>query len=432
MELEQDEGMLSTAPSGAVEVPLINEELWRVIRAEHERGVPKKTIARNLGLDIKTVRKWCNRSYVPQHRRARGKQVSSFEAFLRHRAPEVGFNAAVLHRELRGLGFRGCYASVAGYISAWREKQGGVEPTLRFETGPGEQAQVDWGTLRVYLGEEVERVHIFAMVLGYSRRLFAKAFVSEGLDPLCEGHAAAFAHFGGCTQTILYDNPRTIVTSKQGKAIHWNPTFKDRMEHYGFEARLCQYYRAQTKGKIESSIKYIKCNALAGRRFEDLEDLNRWLVQWCAQVADQRIHGTTKERPAVLFEAERSKLRPVDGRAPAPREKVHQQMAQRDGFVAVESNRYPVPFSWAGRLVAVSVRSDEIVLTQGELSVCYERLSGKHQVARWSGAPRELPVRQRLHQLDGPPQYDPVYLMLGDVEQRPLEQYAALAAGVVR
>ena len=152
---------------------------------------------------------------------------------------------------------------------------------MRFETGPGEQAQVDWGSTWIYLGEQRVRVHIFTMVLGYSRRLFAQAYRSEGLDALLDGHAAAFAHFGGRTATILYDNPRTIVTSKEESTgqVVWNATFKDRMDFYGVAVRLCRYYRAQTKGKVESAVKYIKRNGLAGKRFRDLEEL-KWSTCW--------------------------------------------------------------------------------------------------------------------------------------------------------
>ena len=133
-------------------------------------------------------------------------------------------------------------------------------PTMRFETGPGEQAQVDWGSTALFLGEARVRVHLFTMVLGFSRRIFAKGYLSEGLDPLLDGHAAAFAHFGGRTRSILYDNPRTIVTSKDEAAGHvvWNATFKDRLDFYGVVPRLCRFYRAQTKGKGESGVKVLQ------------------------------------------------------------------------------------------------------------------------------------------------------------------------------
>ncbi|NJN83546.1 MAG: IS21 family transposase, partial [Caldilineaceae bacterium] len=244
--------------------------------------------------------------------------------------------------------------------SAWRPEQ---EPTVRFETKPGEQAQVDWGSTWIYLGDQRVRVHLFTMVLGYSRRLFARGYPSEGLGSLLDGHERAFEHFGGRTETILYDNPRTIVLSKDEASgqVQWNATFKDRMDFYGVEIRLCRFYRAQTKGKVESGVKYVKRNALAGRRFRDLDELNAWLELWSLHVADQRIHGTTHERPKDRFErSERAVLVPVEARPPAVRERVETRIVPRDGLVAVDTNRYPVPLEWAGRTVEVSVRQQAV------------------------------------------------------------------------
>jgi len=430
METEVRSEKLAVAPEGAAEGKLIDMRSWGAVRALWERGVSKKAIARELDLDIKTVRKWCRQAWSPQKRRSRGRVLDDWEPFLRSRAPEVGFNAMVLYRELVGQGYGGSYAALAKYVAPWREGwRGGELATVRFETGPGEQSQVDWGTSWVYLGEERTRVHLFTMVLGYSRRLFAQAYRSEGLESLLDGHAAAFAHFGGRTTTILYDNPRTIVTAKDestGRVV-WNATFKDRMDFYGVEVRLCRYYRAQTKGKVESGVKYVKRNALAGRRFRDLDELNEWLLQWCLKVADERVHGTTHERPCERFL--RETLIAVDLRSPSPRERVESRVVPRDAYVAVEANRYPVPLEWAGERVEVRIHGEEVWITlAGAEPVHHARLSGKHQVARWNGPPRRVPVRGTSSAPAGPPRFDPEFLgKVGQVETRPLGRYERLA-----
>jgi transposase len=228
-----------------------------------------KRIARELGLDIKTVRKWVRQEYRAQRRRCPGRELDKFAEFLRGRAPEVGFNGRVLHREVAALGYAGSYPALARYIQPWRSEWRGEEiGTVRFETGPGEQSQIDWGSTWVWMGDERIRVHLFVMVLGYSRRVYARAYRSEGLDALLDAHERAFSHFGGRTRELLYDNPRTIVLKKDEASGHvvWNATFKDRLDFYGAQIRLCRYYRAQTKGKVESGIKYVKRNACHGRR----------------------------------------------------------------------------------------------------------------------------------------------------------------------
>ena len=333
----------------------------------------------------------------------------------------------VLTREMAALGYRGGYWAVLKYIAPWRKDwRGEGLPTVRFETGPGEQAQVDWGSTALYLGEVRTRVHLFTMVLGFSRRIFARAYRSEGLDPLLDGHAAAFVHFGGRTETLLYDNPRTIVTRKDEAAGHvvWNATFKDRMDFYGVTVRLCRFYRAQTKGKVESGVKYVKRNALAGRRFRDLGDLNAYLLDWCVTVADQRVHGTTHEKPHDRF-LRAETLIPVDLRPPTPRERVVIRRVPPDCYVAVETNRYPVPFAWAGRDIEVQMLAAELVLrSAGDDPVRHARIDGSHQVARWRGTPRRI-VKGQRSTVAGPPRLDPLHpATLGEVEVRSLLRYA--------
>ena len=128
---------LSAAPEGAAEEKLIDETTWGAVRALVARGLTKKAIARQLDLDIKTVRKWCRQSWAPQRRQSRGRMLAPWEEFLRARALEVGFNGAVLHRELVQMGCLCSYAAVVKYVQPWRESWRGWElPTVRFETGP--------------------------------------------------------------------------------------------------------------------------------------------------------------------------------------------------------------------------------------------------------------------------------------------------------
>jgi transposase len=430
LDAEPESRMLSAAPGGAPEGELIDQRLWAALAALRERGLAKKAIARQLGLDVKTVRKWWGRTWKAQQRRPRGRVLDRWSAFLRARAPEVGFNSVVLCRELAGLGLRCCASTVAKYIAPWRAALRPAEATVRFETGPGEQGQVDWGSTWIYLGVERVRVHLFTMVLGFSRRLFAKAYGNEGLESLLDAHAAAFEHFGGRPESLLYDNPRTIVTAKDEATgrVSWNASFKDRMDFYGLKIRLCRYYRAQTKGKVESGVKYVKRNALAGRRFAGLEELNAYLLCWCVDIADQRVHGTTHEKPADRF-ARAEQLIPVDQRPPTPRERVETRQLARDGYVAVDSNRYPVPLDWveAVKIVEVRILADEIwVHRPGVDPVHHARLAGKHQVARWNGDVRQVP-RRPSEPAAGPPRFDPAYVeRIGEVDIRPLGCYEGL------
>lgn len=428
MEKDKQLVILTPEPTGPGEDKMISQSQWGAVHTLYESGMKKKAIARHLDLDIKTVRKWLGKTFEQQHRSIRGRsQLDPLRPFIEARAPEVGYNAAVLLRELQPLGYKGSYSTLANYISPMRARVD-LEPTLRFETEPGKQAQVDWGSTYVYLGEERVRVHIFVMVLGYSRRCFVRAYMNERLDSLLDAHEAAFDHFGGRTSDILYDNPRTILSDKDQESgeVKWNKTFKDRMDFYGVNIRLCRYYRAQTKGKVESGVKYVKRNALAGRRFRDLEDLNNYLLEWCLRVADERIHGTTHERPRERFaRSEAAALIAVDRRAPR-RERVEHRIVPQDALVSVDTNRYPVPTTWVGRTVDVRRVDGKLLLSCEEETIRYRPLEGKYKVASWEGPPRAFksPPRPKAD----PPKFDLAYLSrVGDVEVRPLSIYENLA-----
>lgn len=431
--------ILSAAPEGATGGEVISQSEWGAVRELHGRGMAKKAIARELGIDIKTVRKALSREWKPQRRVRKNKALlAGHEEFVAGRAPEVGFNGAVVLRELTARGYEGSYATLQRYLRPLREQwNGGIEPTVRFETAPGRQAQVDWGELRVWIAGALIKIAFFTMVLGFSRRIFARAYTDQTIGSLLDGHARAFEHFGGRPSTVLYDNPKTIVREKDESTgrIVWNPTFKDRLDFYGIETRLCRFYRAQTKGKVESGVKYVKRNALPGRQYGSLEQLNAWLLEWSTTIADERIHGTTHERPRERFEREeRAALMPLDPRPRAMLERIEHRRVPRDAYVAVQTNRYPVPFEWVGREVTVRIHEATITLESPGLDpVSHARVEERHQVVRWAGDARVVPRREPPRAADGPPRLDPVYLgAIGQVDVRSLEQYEALIAEVGR
>jgi transposase len=433
-ELEGSE-ILAVVPSGAAEEELLGQGTVAAIREMRLRGKSKKAIARELDLDIKTVRKWSREEWSPQRRQPRGVALMLYEDVIAKRFAEVGYNAMVLHRELQDAGYEGSPRSVRRFVGRLREAARPEVATLRFETGPGEQAQVDWGMIGVWIGEVRIKVHLFVMVLGFSRRIFVRAYEHERLMNLLDGHQAAFEHFGGRTRALLYDNPRTIVLSKDeaNGTVEWNRRFKDRMDFYGAEVKLCRYYRAQTKGKVESGVKYVKRNALVGRRFASYDEVNVWLEQWASTVADQRIHGTTHERPAERFEREeRMKMIAVDARPPSRESRTISRRVSHDAFVEVETNRYPVPFAWCRAEVSVELTPTEVRIVHEAESIVYERELEHQRVIRWSGEPRLLPRQAASDAPAEAPRFDPAWLArVGQVAARPLDAYAALVTEVM-
>lgn len=406
---------------------MLREDVVREVLARLGRGEAVKTIARTLGIDRKTVKRWRRKgAWRPRPGPARPRQIAPFAPFLERRGPEVGWNGAVLHRELQALGFPGGYLQVHRWIQPLRtQRQWATVATVRFETAPGQQAQVDFGQTRVWIGEQEEAVHLFVYTLGYSRRLWVVAYPHERLDAILDGHEQAFRQFGGVPLEGLYDNPRTLVLGRRDRQVLWHPVFEDFARYYGFTPRACQPYRARTKGKVESSVTYVKRNALAGRRFGSWAGLQAWLAEWAVTVADQRVHGTTHERPIDRFT--REALTPLGARPPYRYERVHVRRVPADALVALAAARYSVPVRYVGATVTVQE-------TIGQYAIFHEQTC----IARHPKAPRHTVVMEPAH-YHGllrpgaspppgiPPQWDPVYRPLGEVAVRALALYAAAA-----
>ena len=414
---------------GPVEEPMLGADLVREMVARKQRGEGVKRIARELGVDRKTVKRWLKLGdWRPRQSPRRPRLLDRFAEFIERRAPEVGWNGVVLHRELKVLGFSGSYQQVHRFLKPYRARRRWSElATARFETGPGEQAQVDYGQLQVWIGEQRETVHLFVFTLGYSRRLFTCGYRNERLATLLDGHERAFRWFGGVTLTCLYDNPRTLVLGRSENKVLWHPLFEDFARYYGFTPRACQPYRARTKGKVESGVKYVKRNALAGRRFSSWEELNQWLEQWSATVADLRVHGTTHQRPIDRFAGEQ--LTPLGSRPPYHYQRVRLRRVANDGLVAVEAARYSVPIEYVGQVINVHESAEYFEFFHQERLLVRHQKATRHSVVM---APEHYAGLLRVGRraaLTAPPRFDPAFARLGEVMVRDLALYEAVSQG---
>jgi transposase len=411
--------------SDSAEEQMLRGDLVREIVARKERGEGVKRIARELGVDRKTVKRWLRLGgWQPRRCQPRRRAIEQFSEFIARRGPEVGWNGMVLHRELAGLGFTGSYQQVQRYLKPHRaQRKWAALATVRFETGPGEQAQVDYGQLRVWIGEQLETVHLFVLTLGYSRRLFTYAYPNEKLASLLDGHERAFRHFGGVTLSCLYDNPRTLVLGRRENRVVWHPLFEDFARYYGFTPHACQPYRARTKGKVESGVKYVKRNALAGRRFASWEALNGWLERWSGEVADVRLHGTTHERPVDRFA--REQLTPLGTRPPYRYERVRVRRVANDALVAVGAARYSVPAEYVGGLVSVQESADHYEFFHEGKLIARHQKAARHSVVMDPAHYAGLLRLRRATALPPAPRFDPNFSQLGEVMVRDLALYEA-------
>lgn len=278
---------------------MIRLEEWVDIVALHRQGHGIKTIARHLGISRNAVRRALRRGGPPVYERApRPSKLDPFKDYLIQRLtdfPELSCER--LLDEIRARGYTGGKSILKDFTFPYRRRR--REPIVRFETAPGEQAQVDWSDLGAHLIDgRLTKLNLFAMVLGYSRCLYAEVVTRTDTDTLIACHRRAFAYFGGTTRTILYDNMKTVVTQRGPGGDHrFNPTFLDFAGCVGFAPKLCRPYRAKTKGKVERALGYIKDRFLVGQTFTGFDDLNTQLRIWLETEANTRVHATTGEVP---------------------------------------------------------------------------------------------------------------------------------------
>jgi transposase len=373
-------------PGVGMEEPMVGQERWEEIRRLKVAGMTVSGIARASGLDRKTVRRCLRQVRWQAYRRPARREalLDAHRGWLAERAAQVGYSARILYQELCAQrGFEGGYGTVRDAVRPLRVEAAAASLTqCRFETAPGEQAQADWGEVRVRLGGEIVQVHIFVMTLGYSRRGWAEGYEHERMESLLSAHEHAFEHFGGVTREVLYDRMRTVIQGEREGKKRWNPTFAAFARHWGFEPRVCRPYRAQTKGKVESGVKYVKRNFLPGRVFRDLEDFNAQLAVWQAEIADLRIHGTTHEPPIERFAREANALTPLAGRAGFLAAMPRARVVADDWLVSIDTNRYSVPWRLIGATVEVfQVGGHWQIRHRGAVVAEHVVLPGRHELS---------------------------------------------------
>jgi transposase len=242
----------------------------------HRQGLTVSEIARQSGLDRKTVRRYIGRGLEPPTygpRQARPTLLDPFTGYLRERVTTYpGLTGSRLLRELKELGYEGGYTAVTDFL---RDVRPSVDTKfeVRFETAAGEQAQVDFAQFQVVFTDEPTTpriVWLFSMVLGYSRLLWARFVVHQDLATVLRCHVAAFEAFGGAPREILYDRMKTAVTGEGDReGIVYNRALIDLARHYSFYPKACQPYRAKTKGKVERPFRYIREDFFLARSFRN-------------------------------------------------------------------------------------------------------------------------------------------------------------------
>lgn len=393
-----------------------------------------KRIAREVGCSHHTVKQYLAAGGVkPFKAPQRPKRLDGLEAWLHERFVRHAGNADVVRQDLQAehgiiVSARTMQRAVAGYRQALRAE---ALATVRFETPPGRQLQIDFGERLVEIGGVKVKAFLFVATLGYSRLCHVRAFRNEKQACWFDGLESAFAAFGGVPAEILLDNARALVVrhDSASRIVAFNDKFLAFARHWGFAPRACAPYRARTKGKTERGVGYVKNNAVAGHSFESWEAFEAHLSAWERDIANARVHGTTGEAPRLRFDRDEAhRLAPLGGRPAFGALRELSRIVANDCTVEIDANHYSTPWRLIGERVAVTVCAGMVRIRHGVREVAaHAQARGRRErvidAAHLEGvAGRDGAVRRPA--LDAPPSTPPAPTLL-----RPLTEYEAAIGG---
>ena len=312
-------------------------------------GLSKMALAERLGINRRTVARWIRNGDLdrdleepPRYgpRPPVPTKLDPYKAVIQARLEAYPKLSSVrLLGEIRSAGYDGGYTQLKEYVRSIRPRPP-EEPVIRFETAPGRQAQVDFADFKFPWGKR----YALMVVLGYSRLLWVRFFTRKDMRALLDGLEEAFVFFGGTPREVLFDQMKSVITKDgrmNGEKLVSNAEFLRFAAHYDFKVRACRAYRAQTKGKVERPISYVRDNFVYGREFLNDGDLDAQLHRWLERTANVRLHQTIKEQPVLRFERdERALLQPLP---PRPYHSlVVDRMARPSGDTKIYAPQVPV------------------------------------------------------------------------------------------
>lgn len=410
---------------------MLEVETRFMIKDMHRRGISISEIARQTGHDRKTVRKVIQGELIPVRKpnpSVRQRKLDPYLEYLQQRMSEGVYNTRKLYRELQERGYEGGLTQVILYVQPFRPAR--REPaTVRFETAPGQQAQVDWGTFG-YVNEagRQKSLYCFVMTLGWSRAMYVEFTTQSDTGSFIRCHLHAFNYFGGVPQEVLHDNLKSAVIRRDPDGtIHFNERYLEFALSAGFAPYPHRPYRPQTKGKVESGVRYVEGNFWVGLHFTDVDDINRQALVWLNTVANPRLHGTTGEKPFDRLPLEH--LQPLPDRS-FDTSIISYRRVGYDCLVRYQTNAYSVPAAMVGQTLLVKETEDKrlVLFDAAGLQVAdHPLLSGHHQWSvqgsHYAGLPAAMsrvPRKALAFQSQGVS----VWETPPEVEQRPLSVYA--------
>ena len=381
--------------------PRITADQRHQITKLRKVGYGMRKIAARVGCDRKSVRKVLQEEGLseappPQPRQSTRSKLDGFKDTIQDLA-EKGLKTPRILREIRERGYTGGRTIVAEYGRRFRAPRSAKKVCRRFETRPGEEMQMDWSPYRVPIAGTLRTVHAFSAVLHHSRKAHVRFYDNERQSTLLEAHVHAFEDFGGVTQKVVYDRMATVVLgqiAKSGKPI-WHPRFLEFAKRYGYEPLLCKVADPNRKGTVEAIFGYLEPDFVVGSSFDSLDEMNARVRRWLDEVANPRVHGTTRDVPDEVWLVERELLIALpESHFPTYDEELRE--VYEDATLWVRGTPYTVPWRCANKTATVRLYHQhfEVLAPDGTIALRRSYVShndkGKLQIdkSHYEGMPR--------------------------------------------
>lgn len=326
--------------------------------------VSKAAIAKILGCDPRTVKKYME-GYIPKKRRT-VKKKSKLDEYrnIIETKMEIGCSSMAIFKYIQKDGYKGSYSLVADYALKHKKEQL-KKATMRYETSPGLQAQVDWKeSIRMTsMSGQIYEVNIFLMVLGYSRTKFLVLTSDRTQKTLFNCMNEAFKYFKGVPREILFDNMPTVVDRANSRIgnVKINGKFMQYAKDVGFKVITCKAYRPQTKGKVESLAKLVDRLKVYNNEFKNYEELEKIVNDFMEEINNEISQGTN-EKPVDRLKKETKYLLPLPNQdilktyIASPKE----YKVSKESMITYKGQKYSVPTYLIGELVSVKETNEYI------------------------------------------------------------------------
>jgi transposase len=345
----------------------------------HRRGLSQRQIAKKLGISRNTVKKHIGDRGDPEERKSI-KRKSLLDPFHESIAywldDDLEYRATWIYDRLANMGFTGSYEIVKRKVHEIKAERQRVA-FMRFETEPGYQAQVDFGSFQVENADgTIRTLYLFSMILGYSRKIYGELIDRCDLPGFFDCHIHAFEYFGGVADEILYDRMKNVYIGKLAGRKKFNSTLLGFALHYGFKPEVTPAYASWVKGKVERPYNFIREGFWRGYGFICRSTANRDLLRWLEK-KDERVHGTTHEVVSCRFERERPHLNVLPPKAFDTSYRVYRNVF-KDCTVRFDCNSYVVTHTLVGKKLLLRVKNKDMRIFDDDcLIVAYKIPEGK-------------------------------------------------------